>query len=494
MDTALKYLVAHVLVTRPGPSYAGATGFLIGKERILTVAHVFKDWTEKCKLEVRFCDIEPRQWVPARCCWPAAFPSEIDAAIVAFADDDLTRRLHEKCGLAPWQLVSRRTWSSQTKWESYGLPKAGYRTVGRVKHAATPYDFFGKAGTLDPDQHCSLSVEASALDAEGWQGASGSPVFIDGCLAGMVVEALEAAPAALRCLAASAIVGAEGFKEAVGWSDSDDDLAVAQESITKALASSPLAIEALRTIEPRFARVPSRLANQALEWGLDELLSLCAQASVSILDRDDGDALRREGAIVALERVIEIILPLVYDQALVIRLRQQEAPGDVALLSIPVSTAAVAEIVVAGLDGRDVAYRTRRERLADLLGTFSLPKRPTSGWTLGVEAVREDLAWVLLDDDLREAAAAAGDAELERAIREVLHELAGRRKGRLRYYALVREGSAQSADAVLAQRLRALFPDLRLLMLRGGDLSREAKTIRNLKDIIPPTNDDPVRR
>ena len=190
-----------------------------------------------------------------------------------------------------------------------------------------------------------------------------------------------------------------------------------------------------------------------------------------------------------LERLLALILPVLYRQQLAWSLPGK--PGGI-LMQIPVATSTVAEIVMAGVDGRGYSYRPLRDRKSFPQGRASVAEFPEPGIDLSGERGFQDfvdhLAAELVAEEDRQGVRRSEMSEerrYETLAGLVDDELSWRVQagGGLRRYFLFDSRFARDHAAVL-RRLSQALPSLRQLELTGGKLAAERRVCRPLRDLL----------
>ncbi len=190
------------------------------------------------------------------------------------------------------------------------------------------------------------------------------------------------------------------------------------------------------------------------------------------------------------EQVLAHLVPVLYDRQLVYSLPRQ--PGGV-VLQVPVTTATVAEMAMAGVDGRALHYRPQDDR-----EEFSRPLASVAGFpepgidASGAGAFRDfvdHLAEAFVADEDRHRLGREGRPEdqryddLVRLVDDELDYQAEHRDASLRRYFLFDSRFARDHGPFLS-RLQRSLPALRLVELTGGDLPGERRLCRPLRDLL----------
>jgi hypothetical protein len=472
VTTATKRRVVHVTASTAS-GYANATGIVVSPGRVLTTAHVLRDWSKK-SLEIRLCELEPDHWIPSEVVWDGREHGGWDAMVLKFDPDKTKSASREACKEAMGSLLMKREPRSHQLWEIYGLPDAGYATDFKSKKSiATPMELRGSSGSRNPDNHFDLAVNVTPTHANGWRGASGSAVFIEGCLVGMCVEAREPIPSALRALWSGAFVNANGFVEAAGLGELESSRQQLMASIAERLAGAdrePLRAALWRALKSESSR-EGILAEAIAGLTIPRLLGTANR----VLDELVGDKARSRGhnereLARVMETLVDELLPEAVDPALIEHLSPSWR-GGMSFVKLPCSTAFVAELYAARLDRRRITYAEKDLDDFDRPGAFRVELPPqahgiNSDSNLLDGAVSTVLAHFC--DQLRIPKSLRGkgtNSEMSTQVNRILQVRADPDKTTMphRWYLLVTEETQRG----VAERLSKLLGELRSCELLG---------------------------
>ncbi|MFM8442234.1 MAG: serine protease [Methylococcus sp.] len=173
-----KRLLVQLFVPTTDPEGKGSigTGYSVDKDRILTARHVVlpKNRDTSKPIEIRWYHLdEPRRgWRPCRkILWDS---SQEDVAVIECPfPNDITR----------FAELDDRQPETGNRWESEGFARAGKRE----DNSSPPVGLKGESYSMGGHGVFELGVDDPAIKPDLWQGASGSPVFVDGKIQGVII-------------------------------------------------------------------------------------------------------------------------------------------------------------------------------------------------------------------------------------------------------------------------------------------------------------------
>lgn len=389
MDDNFKNLLIEIFVPTTAADGMGqiGTGYPIAENRILTARHVLfpKDLKPDADFKIRWHHWRDSgkpagQWQTVgrdRIIWPGT--TELDAAVIEFSFPE---------EVAGWRSLSARNPATGMPWESEGFPDVGKRDDS----SRVPVPMRG--GTYkraDRAKECWLDVTAPTRVAANWQGASGSPVFVLSQIVGIIIEVPPGFSDRLTALPASRLLDEPDFCAAIGYRQADDRHARIKQVLEATRAVSALAIGALECCvfgEPgqRLWRDPiSPVEGLAREIGRYDaaLLMLHARQAIGKLKSSNPQDAK------VLGKLVQGLLPLLYDPTTVAAVCEKAGDTSAILVGFPVASRWVAEVVLAGADGREAQYRSPQGNQG-LEGELSLPLTPNSGFDPKGERRAED--------------------------------------------------------------------------------------------------------
>jgi hypothetical protein len=481
-----------------------ATGYPVSPKLILTARHPLfpeepgRDKERPIEMRWRYPGA-PREWQAAG---EIAWESERwDLALIEY---QLPPRV------SPWGAwLSERRPSDDMRWISMGFPRVG----GKRDGVREPFHMRGGGFSMLETEDCfCVDSDAGPSADQDWQGASGSPVIVDGRILGALVSV----PSGLdgRRLKAAAIWrvlhderDGPRFCELVGFRARDRLRDQILRQAATALRGSSEAVNALdrelvTLADPdgsdNSADPAERIAKRLLNAAVEDAIRACKSAH---------KALGPGSAQSAISAVIQVIVPAIYDLGTVEAYRAPRA-GAAALFSLPAANATVAEIIMAGVDRRETLYCPREREDHFPKGRLSLPEPPEGGFdedgSNAVEALAKHLGdkfcWRQADDLLRAvddfvakrfSGAASSGASKEHRMQAAAWEIEyqATENGRTHYLLLVppddEEGRAKME--IMSGELRKRYPGLAVIALdpKGLGAASQFQLLRPFIDLLP---------
>lgn len=465
-----------------------ATGYPVARDRILTARHPLfpkgPGRDPKHPIEVRFrCrGIEPT-WRPLDAeplCWES---QRWDLALLA-------------CELPPevqpWRggVLSARRPEPDSAWYGAGFPLIASKRDGKRNS-------FGMGGTAKPmletDERLQVGENAGPEDADAWRGASGAPVFMGGRLVGVVVSVPKDLKARRLDVAPLWRVLAEEpeFCNEIRYQQRNDRRNALGLEVRDALAGAPAALAAIAKAIPGAADACADLpASERPAKVAAALLDLEIGAAVAIAEGAHRQLARGNAlAARAIAGIARALVPAVYDYGVCEAVRCACADAKAGLLAVPAYHPTVAEVIMAGADGRPVDVVPRRLPNDFPKGRLALPEPPECGpdddGALAIAAVEAHLVQKLgFGPDSRPAGTPALSRRL--AARELAYQADHQRT----HYLLLRP-PLDAADGERSHRLalglRELFGRLVCLALSDdeGLALDEFDRFRPFLDLLP---------
>lgn len=368
--------IAEIFVPTGSDGKTGelATGYPVAPNRILTVYHAVCPTTaqrdESRPIEVRWHHAKAvSAWQPVQG--------------IAWEGESWDLILLE-CSLppevSPWEIFpSDRKPSDDMRWASVGFPRVG----GKRDGVREPFHMKGGVfSMLESDPTFALEADAGPPLAEDWKGASGGPVVVNGRILGVIVQVppnLEAKR--LQAVPMWKVLRDDAeFCRLVGYRQRQERLDRMRQGIVQQLESATDCVDAIAAEFPDLAESwqaregkekLSVLVNRLLGLEFDQLIVHCQQA------------FRKLGGIPKsnpISAVVQAILPAIYDHGVVESVQSIRNNSDLALLTLPASYATVAEIIMAGVDGRETLFCDREGEEDFPKGRLSLPEPPECGF------------------------------------------------------------------------------------------------------------------
>ncbi len=420
---------------------------------------------------------------------------------------------HPPPGVSRWGcLISENRPTDGMQWVGVGFPSlAGMSDVVRQP--------FGIGGVVASAQEAAdlFQLDAANGPPDGdWRGVLGSPVVINGRILGVIVDVpnglglnrLQAAPIwkVLR--------EEEDFCEKAGQRNRQMRRDTMRRRVGQQLQSATAAVIALAGELPdadgvlRKPRGPVNvpdLVDGLLNLEVDRLISVCKAAHKSLGGTYDA---------VPISELVQTILPAIYDHGVVESVKCACGDVAVALLTLPAYYPTVAEIIMAGVDGRETSFCERRRDDEFPKGKLCLPEPPECGFDAdGMETIKA------LDAHLRKFSWQAAEAfssdvdkfmvkrfpgplpadqqpSWERRIQVAAREIRYQAMNGLTHYLIVSKPQAGQDGAILESTLAAIrkrYPGLMCLSLDASDEAEGADfdCFRPLLDLLPKTQRNP---
>lgn len=361
--------LVQVFVHKAGGGGRIGTAYPVAPGRLLTAKHVLHPEKATGAIDVCWVNLDGAARTPR--------PAEIEWEGGQGADAAVLRCEFPPGFAAAPDLISRAQPPPGLEWSSAGFVKAG------ASKGPTPL-----AGEIQPlatdprrDGTFELGVDYAATSAEDWLGASGSPVFVGQRILGVV--AFTHPTFAARRLTATAtchLLEDPRFRAAIGYAEPPARLERLHGEVVAVLSQSPEATACLALelgIDPRkvtgdAAALARVVVDRLLEQPLDGVLRKLNAAQRKLFD----------GRSTAAARLIWSaacpLMPALREVARV-EVRQWPTSGH-SLLVLPAATETLAEIILAGADGRAARFRL----LGDVQEPeLKLPVPPWGGETAG---------------------------------------------------------------------------------------------------------------
>ncbi len=324
------------------------TGTVVGPNRVLTARHVvFKNGQPVTDLVVRAKPVtdllvraERGDWSrPATIAWSGS--DTLDVAV-------LEVELEGMAPSHPLALLSDGDIKSGSEWEAHGYP-AVRESESDSEPSNRRESVRGRTCSYQKG-HDRVNLDVSARP-EKFNGLSGGAVVVEGRIVGVV----RAVPAdwgngRLEATPVASFLHEPGFRRALGLDGQEDqlqkDLQALEATIAERLQKSPLFARALANKLPPsdLSSVASRVVGAS---GKDIAMALAEVYAAKDRAAEDREIVRS---------LLWQILPLALDwRSLLLQVRQSLADGANAV-ELPLRTETIAEIVLAGVDGRHCQF------------------------------------------------------------------------------------------------------------------------------------------
>ena len=377
-----------------------ATGYPVGKDLILTARNVLHPEPPNRR--------DPRYPVAIR--WHY-FRSGDGADWIDISDDDIVWESQGeldaaliRCRRPPdavgWGIVSHERPHDGTHWIGEGFPRAA-----KYDNRRNPSSFIGTVYSKAPNEpYFELTVDAAPEDEEGWKGASGMPVFVDGKILG-VVRSVPPNFSAKKLYATPTwkLLEDDAFRRCIGSDEQMTHVKKVRGKLVKMLQSSPEAVLALS--EEEQLMVSNSMVGlddgQRADWLVGRLLNTDMRTVIQALraahrslceefNNQSGNQSgeRSEKAAAILVDIAQLVIPALYDHDVIKWVKEQRDSRNIALVPLPASTRMVAEIIMAGADGRATRFLHREDEDDQPEGELNLPRMPEGGIDAGNVEVR----------------------------------------------------------------------------------------------------------
>ncbi len=457
------------------------TGYRVRAHRILTAAHVVAG-AEHIDLFTESATDAPS---PAQVEW-AGTEAGLDVALLACEPGGTSHGLVTSLADSPLRETAR--------WESRGYPRSATPKVPLVGLSGEAYAFTRAAATFE------VTVSAATGQVDDWRGISGAPVFVGQRLLGVVGEAPQVHQGGrLHSTPSHLLLTNPGFRAALGKDECDERRERLLADIRQLLTTDGKAAEELSRVgaarglpgwKSGFA------GGGAIELGREiaertpvfEVLMALNAAHLGLSPASSGGG---SEAAATIERLLERVVPLVYERSLAYELPEG---GAGLLLRLGVKTDTLVEIAMAGLDGRPFRFLPLSTGAEYPKPKGSLPEPPEAGIDPRGTRAFEDFVFDLVQrtpldpDDKRQLT----DPQVpeERRLRDAVRLLNGHYeweaqhiKEPLRYYFILRRLSTGQHEGFI-RRLREALPAIRLVEPTGDDLVAERELSRPLRDLL----------
>lgn len=361
-----------------------ATGYPVGKDLILTARHVLypkppNRRDSRYRVAIRwhyFRSGDDADWIEISdgdIVWESR--GELDAALIR------CRRPPDAVG---WGIVSHERPRDGTQWISEGFPRAT-----KYGNRRNPSSFIGKVYSKAPNEpYFELTVDTAPEDEEGWKGVSGMPVFVDHKILGVVRSVPPNFNAKkLHTTPLWKLLEDDRFREWIGDDKQAAHFKKTRSKLIELCQRSPDARDAIQRELPDVAdkmigldegRKVEGLVEHLLKTDIRTAIQALRDAHRSLCE-DDGGGEQNRCATDTLAALSQLLVPALYDYGVVRWVGSQRGDGRAALILLPACTKTVAEIIMAGADGRAARFRHREDEDDQPEGVLNLPQIPEGG-------------------------------------------------------------------------------------------------------------------
>lgn len=503
----IKEWIAEIFVPKHGTRGEKgeiATGYPVTRDLILTARHPLfppdpgRDENRPIDLRWRHPAVLDKGWQAAGgIVWDS---ERWDLALLQF---QLPQGI-SPCG----SFLSERRPADDMEWVSVGFPRVG----GKRDGVREPFHMKGTVfSMLETDRTFAIDATAGPPLEDDWKGASGSPVVVNWRILGIIVSVPEKLGAQrLRAVPMWRVLQEDPtFCEKVGYRARQARRDSVIRNVEQTLRPSFNALDALAKQLPGASdELKSKssdekahyLAQRLLDAEVDEVIAACQAAHRALAGVDA----------MAIADAVQIILPAVYDHGVVETVRGARGETAPALLTLPAFYPTVAEIIMAGVDGRETLF-CPLEREDDFpKGKLNLPEPPEGGWDEDGRRAQKDLEKHLtrkfcweqadplsdaVDDFMVHRFPSRGPAGVERTqeqkIRAAAREIQYRaeKAGRTHYLIFTQPKDSQDQARLeqTVRRIRKRYPGLMCLSLTPDFAVEDADNLcfRPLLDLLP---------
>ena len=389
MDNSLLIAVFVPTTDKAGKDFKGkrgelATGYPVEKDLILTARHILQTgppYYRDGRYPVRIvwhcsCSNDKADWIAIPdqdIVWPSQ--KDLDAVLI--------RCSPPRDGMG-WGIVSRDRPLDKMEWASEGFP-----AFTRYKKERCTNRFSGKVRSNALNESCvELTVEKAPEVGDDWKGVSGMPVFVGRKIIG-VAQSVPPNFNARKLYATPTwkLLEDEAFRQAIGHGEQAKRIEEIKDKAIELLERSPDAVTALAKqikIDKELVGLSNdqrteKLINHFMDKDVRTVMIGMRGAHQSLCQKNDGNADQNAKAASILVNAVQLIVPVIYDYGVVKWTDHQRGSGSVALVRLPAGTKTLAEIIMAGVDGRETQFRYREGETDYPEGKFSLPQMPECG-------------------------------------------------------------------------------------------------------------------
>lgn len=454
-----------------------ATGYPIAEGRLITARHaIFPDDKQPRRIEIRWHHQEDDagKWQapldPAQCIvWEGG--ELFDVAVL-------------KC---PFPVEGSALLSSDKPKDGMTWASEGFAAAGKRGNKRQPVPMLGEVhSAADTEKRFALGVKYATEKPADWQGASGSPVFVNGEIIGII----ESCPAHFNAERFNAtptwkLLEEASFRAAVGYEAMTTRTLWAQDKLLEILRKSAsnrkiLAQRLNLDCDQLYALADALLANDdAIFKSINRIfLELAKQASDDLKEW--------------LKDILAVMLPSRLDPTLLQKLQEQKQDINCLTVAIPVASVHAAEMAMAGLDQRSMQFRIIEDpnapenRLLKAVLAVDLPPEmgiDTDGssfikafkeYLIDKTGVRKDLPLNHHVDEDELVAAVADELEYLAEEENLTHYF---------IYAVPDDTERKNRCTVNAKKLSESFPAMIFVNLSGTQLTQERREFRPLRKL-----------
>ncbi|MBF0346086.1 MAG: hypothetical protein HQL81_00320 [Magnetococcales bacterium] len=356
-----------------------ATGYPVAPNLILTARHVLetKDRDNQKPIKAKWWYHKPKVvgdqgWLTLAddaIVWRGE--GELDAALLRLPEKEWTPK--------EYLFLSSDRPSEDTRWASEGFPH-----VARRKELPKATSFQGNVySKADAESYFELSEDANPDREAGWKGVSGMAVFVRRKILGIVRSIPTGFKSArLHAVPSWKMLEDPAFRKAIGYDDKQKRL---NEYRGRLMGKIKKSFEVFDSVARRLNKndtwsgaPPEKkvgiLADCFLETSLHDMLSAFNDELLNAVE--NGEVHHAD----VLFDVVMLLLPALHDHGIVEGIRSDKKENKALFVQLPACLATVAEIVMAGVDGRETRFRPRDRERQFPKGVLQLPDAPDSGF------------------------------------------------------------------------------------------------------------------
>lgn len=463
-------LLVSIAVPIMEDKYFFATGYPVGKDLVMTTRHVFTKpgRNKNAPFKLRFHGYHAAT--------DNGYSDLTEEAIVWQGEQEALDVVLIHYPFPPGVPVESNkltdiTPASNKDWNSQGFPNAAHYNDKRNPHA-----FIGKI-TDRVGENLQFTCSSGPETKDGWGGASGMPIFVDDRIVGVCRDVLDGFRAeSLRAVPVCELLKDKKFAELVGWTNRKKHSEKVRKEVITVLLGSENAIKVLAEI---YNINPSadKLANALLQQGSEAIPTL--EKAYSKL-REDPKEMKE--SISAIRSCVEWIFPLYASQGGLLHAHGKEKKNKIIYLQVATDT--IAEVTMAGKDGRSLDYYQRT-------GQGDLPKGranrsylpPEGGFKDNNQTCFQHVEKQIIGDfGNEEILRRRGKDEHERFINDEIK--CQSEKGLTSYFTF--DATSELSD--YCQKLQERFPSFVVINLSNEKelFDREIRAFREIRDIVSP--------
>ena len=353
------------------------TGYPVAEDLILTSRHTVRpeQGTGEIQLRWHYCadrDAPDKGWIMLsvdNIVWEGK--GELDAALIHCPRP-------EKALGKGWGMIADKKPPFAKSWQSQGFPAAT-----RYENVRNPDDVSGTTESMaDQADYFVLNVTSQPEEVEMWKGASGMPVFVRDEILGVV----RSVPGnfngkKLYAVPTWKMLQDDAFRERLGL-DRRKEYEKQLEKDIKELLCTPEGEAAVKALAKQLGIEWTFLGDTG-ETVAHKLLNIWVESFVNAVDSAHRELLAGNdtSSVSILNEIVHKVLPFLFTPHCVEGVRRCKTDVTVGLVALPAYSRTVAEIIMAGVDRRDICYRplSHDEDWLSMEGAASLPQLPEAG-------------------------------------------------------------------------------------------------------------------